>query len=426
MIRMIKNHMCLILKGLVAIYPIKPEVKDSLIKGCEWLLGQITEEGRLVTPSKAAWGNDGVCSELIHLYCLSPLIDAAKLLDKPEYEKAARRVADYYISNYRDKILNFGFLSHFYSYVMEALCDIEETELAKEAMDKLSVMLDEKGYIPAFKDVDWVCSTGMFQLAITWYKLGDIERGNKALTYAAKLQNETGGWFGSYAVIDNPKPTDKKEYPDYIPDGEISWAVKYYLDAVFYKNRLEFDIQADSFSSSISKEDGRYQVILKEINSVHKAGMKIIDVGCGKGRFLTNLLEDVKDSQLYAVDISDKVMGTLSDRIVKENGVLTQIPYADNTFDITYAVESLEHAIFPENAIKEMLRVTKTGGKVIVVDKSVKALGMLEIDAWEQWFDDEIFENAIKGSDSSLKVIDKIPYDGYEADELFKAWIITK
>lgn len=415
-----------ILKGLVAIYPIKPEVKDSLIKGCEWLLGQITEEGRLVTPSKAAWGNDGVCSELIHLYCLSPLIDAAKLLDKPEYEKAARRVADYYISNYRDKILNFGFLSHFYSYVMEALCDIEETELAKEAMDKLSVMLDEKGYIPAFKDVDWVCSTGMFQLAITWYKLGDIERGNKALTYAAKLQNETGGWFGSYAVIDNPKPTDKKEYPDYIPDGEISWAVKYYLDAVFYKNRLEFDIQADSFSSSISKEDGRYQVILKEINSVHKAGMKIIDVGCGKGRFLTNLLEDVKDSQLYAVDISDKVMGTLSDRIVKENGVLTQIPYADNTFDITYAVESLEHAIFPENAIKEMLRVTKTGGKVIVVDKSAKALGMLEIDAWEQWFDDEIFENAIKGTGSSLKVIDKISYDGYEADGLFKAWIITK
>ena len=76
-----------------------------------------------------------------------------------------------------------------------------------------------------------------------------------------------------------------------------SWAVKYNLDAVFYKNRLEFDIQADSFSSSISKEDGRYQVILKEINSVHKAGMKIIDVGCGKGRFLTNLLEDVKDSQ---------------------------------------------------------------------------------------------------------------------------------
>ena len=119
-------------------------------------------------------------------------------------------------------------------------------------------------------------------------------------------------------------------------------------------------------------------------------------------------------------------MGKLPERIVKENGLLTQIPYDDNIFDITYAVESLEHAIFPENAIKEMLRVTKAGGKVIVVDKSVKALGMLEIDVWEQWFDDEIFENAIKDSESSLKVIDRIPYDGYEADGLFKAWIITK
>ena len=125
-----------ILKGLVAIYPIKPEVKDNMIKGCDWLLGQITNEGRLVTPSKAAWGNDGVCSELIHLYCLSPLIDVSKLLDKPEYEKAARKVAFYYINNYRNEILNFGFLSHFYAYVMEALCDIGEIGLAKEAMEK--------------------------------------------------------------------------------------------------------------------------------------------------------------------------------------------------------------------------------------------------------------------------------------------------
>ena len=230
-----------ILKGLVAIYSNKPEVRDNLIKGCDWLLGQITDDGRLVTPSKAEWGNDGVCSELIHLYCLSPLIDAAGLLDKPEYEKAARKVADYYIRNYRNEILDFGFLSHFYSYVMEALCDIGEMELVREAMDKMSDMLDEKGYIPAFKDVNWVCSTGMFQLAITWYKLGDLGRGNKALTYAAKLQNESGGWFGSYAVVDNPKPTDKKEYPDYIPDGEISWAVKYYLDAIYFKNKMEAD-----------------------------------------------------------------------------------------------------------------------------------------------------------------------------------------
>ena len=119
-------------------------------------------------------------------------------------------------------------------------------------------------------------------------------------------------------------------------------------------------------------------------------------------------------------------MKEMTDKIIKQNGTLTQIPYADNTFDITYAVESLEHAIFPDNAIKEMLRVTKDGGKVVVVDKFKKALGMLEIDDWEQWFEDDIFQNAINGTKSSLKIVDKISYDGYDADGLFRAWVITK
>lgn len=119
-------------------------------------------------------------------------------------------------------------------------------------------------------------------------------------------------------------------------------------------------------------------------------------------------------------------MGEISENIIKQNGTLTNIPYDNNTFDVTYAVESLEHSIFPENAIREMLRVTKTGGKVIVVDKSKNAMGMLEIDAWEQWFEDSLFEKAISGTESSLKIIDRISYDGYEADGLFRAWIITK
>lgn len=415
-----------ILKGLVAIYEIMPSVKDNIIDGCNWLLGQITDEGRLVTPSKEEWGNEGVCSELIHLYCLSPLLDAARIFSIVEYEKAARKVAHYYITNFKSEILDFRFLSHFYAYVMEALCDIGEADLAKEAMDKIAVILDDRGYVPAYKNVNWVCSTGMFQFAIVWYKLGDLKRGDKALTYAAKLQNESGGWFGSYAVIDNPKPTDKAEYPDYFPNGEISWAVKYYLDAIFFKSKLEFDTQADSFSAFISKEDGRYQVIINEIDDLKKTDIKIADIGCGKGRFLSNLLEDKKDIQLYAIDISDRVMGEISENIIKQNGTLTNIPYDNNTFDVTYAVESLEHSIFPENAIREMLRVTKTGGKVIVVDKSKNAMGMLEIDAWEQWFEDSLFEKAISGTESSLKIIDRISYDGYEADGLFRAWIITK
>lgn len=124
-------------------------------------------------------------------------------------------------------------LSHFYAYVMEGLVDIGESEIAREAMKKIAILQRESGAVPAYKDCSWVCSTGLFQLAIVWYKLGENERGNRAFEYACKLQNKTGGWFGSYLVKENPK-----ENNTYFPMSEISWANKYFLDAYYLRNRF--------------------------------------------------------------------------------------------------------------------------------------------------------------------------------------------
>lgn len=41
--------------------------------------------------------------------------------------------------------------------------------------------------------MNWVCSTGLFQLALVWFRLGELERGNKAFSHACKLQNASGG-----------------------------------------------------------------------------------------------------------------------------------------------------------------------------------------------------------------------------------------
>ena len=63
---------------------------------------------------------------------------------------------------------------------------------------------------------------------------------------------------------------------------------------------------------------------------------------------------------------------------------LTCIPYDDNTFAVTYTCEALEHAIDIENAVKEMVRVTKSNGYVVIIDKNKASYGMLEIGDWEQ------------------------------------------
>ena len=62
-----------ILKGLLAIRTILPEVEEHILKGCEWIFSCMQDDGRLITPCKDAWGNDtDICDEVIHIYCLSP------------------------------------------------------------------------------------------------------------------------------------------------------------------------------------------------------------------------------------------------------------------------------------------------------------------------------------------------------------------
>ena len=410
-----------ILKGLLAVRGIMPQVDRNIIAGCEWIFTCMGEDGRLITPVKDAWGTDtDVCDEIIHIYCLSPLLEAARIFERPEYKQKALQVWDYYRQNYYDKIMNFSLLSHFYAYLMEALLDIGEVDMAREAMGKMEAYQKPSGAVPAFHDCDWVCSTGLFQLSLVWFRLGEIERGNRAFAYACKLQNESGGWYGSYLSEDNPH-----ENNTYFPASEISWAVKYFLDALYYKNVAEFEASSDEFLPHIGKGDGRYQVILQESRSLpESADRMILDVGCGKGRYLKNLAEDLPDCQYAAVDLSRTVMDFFdSDIAVKRQGTMTNIPFDDNTFDLVFACESLEHAIDIENALREMGRVTKPGGKIVIIDKNSKAIGRLEITPWEQWFDEDDLKEMMERFCTEVTVNRDISYEERDADGLFCAWI---
>ena len=230
-----------VLKGLVAIRNHLPEVDGHIIKGCDWILSNMKPDGRLTTPDKSAWGNDeSFCSELVHIYCLSPIKEAGELFKRKDYLNAVDKILSYYKREQIERIKNFSLLSHFYAYVMEGLYDLGEVELCYEAMMRLEKYRNKKNGIPGLNDVPWVCSTGMFQLAIVWYKLGDLTRGNTLFEYAASLQNKSGGWYGSYSAPEFVAILYRgRKKPYYFPNAEISWANKYFLDALYYRKQLE-------------------------------------------------------------------------------------------------------------------------------------------------------------------------------------------
>lgn len=413
-----------ILKGLMAIRTIYPQADAHIIKGCDWIISNMQESGRLSTPSTDAWGDGRTCSELIHMYCLSPLVQATEVFGMPQYKEAAYKILEYYKQNHYEEIMNFRLLSHFYAYVMEALLDMGEKDMAVEAMAKIEKIQKDNGAVPAYHDVNWVCSTGLFQLALVWFRLGNIESGNKAFEYACRLQNESGGWYGSYL-----SENDQNEDNTYFPTSEISWAVKYFLDALYYKNLAEFDLWSSSFMDGIDRDDGRYKIIREAVSSDNKsddAVLKVLDVGCGKGRYLKNLIQDEPGNRYYAMDLSESVMDFISEaEISRKQGSLTNIDYPDDYFDVVYTCEALEHAVDIKNAIKELSRVTRDGGKIVIIDKNREQLGRMEIGEWEVWFDADVLKDMMLKYCSSVTVTDQIEYEHKKEDKLFLAWIGT-
>ncbi len=408
-----------IVKGLLSIRKLCPEVDDNIKLACDWLVSHIDAEGRMFADNENIWGDNKTLSELIHIYCLSPIRDAGIVFSNNNYIDLSYKSLNYYIDNYTDEILNFNLLSHFYAYIIEGLIDMDRKDLAQKAMDRISLIQKDTGAVPAYKNVDWVCSTGLFQFALIWYRLGDIEHSEKAFSYACNLQNKSGGWFGSYISEEN-----LNEDNTYLPINEISWAVKYFLDALHYRNKVIFDHRKDFYIDIVDKKSSVYKIVYNTINSleVQNQQLKVADVGCGRGSYLKNLVVDYPRVDFYGIDISQEVLKTIHiDQIKKIIGNMTNLPIEDDYFDIVYACESLEHVIDEKTAIKELARVTKNNGYIVIIDKHIEALGEYVIERWEKFFDIESIKKELLKYCSSVDVVNNIGHIG--CPDTMTAWI---
>ncbi len=94
-------------------------------------------------------------------------------------------------------------------------------------------------------------------------------------------------------------------------------------------------------------------------------GSRVIDVGCGTGNFalkLQNLGYDV-----VCLEPDEKMrQKALEKGLNCVKGFAESIPFEDKTFDAAISVAAVEFFTDVEKAINEMLRVVKTGGKVVI------------------------------------------------------------
>jgi ubiquinone/menaquinone biosynthesis C-methylase UbiE len=97
-------------------------------------------------------------------------------------------------------------------------------------------------------------------------------------------------------------------------------------------------------------------------------GEHILDVGCGTGIFTDDVLKS--GAQVTGVDLSASMLHRAVDRGGKQfSGLcadMCALPFGDNSFDRVFSMTAIEFVADGATAIRELNRVVKPGGRVVV------------------------------------------------------------
>jgi arsenite methyltransferase len=106
-----------------------------------------------------------------------------------------------------------------------------------------------------------------------------------------------------------------------------------------------------------------------------KPGECILDVGCGPGFFVTELLDEVgADGVIVGIDASPQMLAVAARRCEGRPNVrfdqadATSLPVDDASFDAALSVQVLEYVPDIPAALAELHRAVRPGGRVVIWD----------------------------------------------------------
>ena len=115
---------------------------------------------------------------------------------------------------------------------------------------------------------------------------------------------------------------------------------------------------------------GRRAILESFLNTIcsklktQNSRLRILDVGCGTGANIQMLSQY---GEAEGVDVSDDALEFCRKKGLKvQKGLAEALPFDDETFDLTTALDVVEHLDDDIAGLKEMYRVTKRGGYSLI------------------------------------------------------------
>ena len=127
--------------------------------------------------------------------------------------------------------------------------------------------------------------------------------------------------------------------------------------------------------------------VVKDLNNFFKLenGSKILDIGCGKGFMLFDLMKLNPNFVLEGIDISDYAITNAVPEVKKflKVGDAKSLPYEDNSFDLVISINTTHNLEINQckKALSEMERVSRKD-KYLIVDAYSNEIEKERIFAW--------------------------------------------
>ena len=148
---------------------------------------------------------------------------------------------------------------------------------------------------------------------------------------------------------------------------------------IINKTQQRFNKWSKKYDKSILQKvifNDSHDMIIKTLEPILDTRLKILDVACGTGKFAFKITKQYNHIKVSGVDFSPKMIAQARKKLSKwpnSNIDFTissadTIPHPDNSFDIVICTHAFHHFPNQVNVLKEMHRVLKPNGRLMIID----------------------------------------------------------
>ena len=143
------------------------------------------------------------------------------------------------------------------------------------------------------------------------------------------------------------------------------------------RSRAAFDRQAPAYDSSGYGQHARrlHAEVVAAVETFPFTA--VLDVGCGTGATLEALVHAHSDVHAWGIDLSPEMIAKAGERLRHDGeraggpvdlrvADAERLPLTDEAVDLVVCVDSLHHYPDPAAALREMRRVTRPGGGLVI------------------------------------------------------------